>query len=346
MQTTLDEKMIVALQGISDVQAALLGIRRSGDTIGNRILKSADYRAFAKHESNMLTLSLETKTAIVGTSLATDPLGTADKSVIDGGTRRPLTVRQLIPNFKTEASAIELPVATSKTNNAGIQVGGSPQQFQNVTLGESAYGFEASFVPLATIGHFLPASNQILEDAGQLSAFIEAELMQGLAEAIETQLVLGTGANGQLNGLVTEATAFANTSPLTYTTRLDILREAIRQVQAARFRPSAVVLNPTDWRNIELGKDTANAYLAGNPHAATQRLWGLPVIVTTAITAGTFLVGDLRRAAVIFEHGTPSVQIARSDDSDFQKNMLKFKVCARLAQVITNPLALITGTLP
>ncbi|MBK7730628.1 MAG: phage major capsid protein [Gammaproteobacteria bacterium] len=201
-----DEKIAAALSGIVDIQSYLVGMGKPRPSFGESLLKSAEFKAFQDKRTDLVT-----KANIIGTGAANDPLVHGGKPFIDAGVRQPLTLRQLLPAFPTLAGAIELPVKTSSTNAAAVQ------DREGTAHGESAYGFESSFVPVQTLGHWVPASNQIFEDAGQLDGFIRSELLSDLAAVVEDQLLNGDGTNSQLTGLLDNATAYSQSSPITYT---------------------------------------------------------------------------------------------------------------------------------
>jgi len=107
------------------------------------------------------------------------------------------------------------------------------------------------------------------------------------------------------------------------------------------------LLNPSDWLDIELRKvgTSDDRYAAGDPKNGGGTLWDLPIVLSNYISAGTFLVGDFARAASLFEKGGASVEISRHDASNFQKNMLTLLAEERLALVVVNSAALVTGSL-
>lgn len=336
MNSNTEEKLTEAMTNLVDIQSAIVGHQKKSDTLASRLLRSPDYRAMLGGRADMVTIGVtprELKTAITATHAANDPLVGSYTPVIDPGTRRPLRVRDLIPEMPTVNGAIEMPVKTSATNNAAVQAG------ENAAFGESAYEFSTSFVPVETLGHFIPVSSQIFEDAGSLDGLINTELLHGLGDYVQDQLLNGSGASHQLNGLVTNATAYALQSPQ-LTDKAKIIRDAMRQIEAADFSPSAIVLNPQDWYEIDAASTTTDPRVIGGPS-----LWGLPVVVTNDIASGTFLVGDFNRAAILFNREQAQVQIARHDGTNFQKGMLTIKATERLALVVTNPLALVTGAL-
>lgn len=330
----MSEKQIAeAFSGIVDIQKYLVGMGRPGESLGERICKSDEVKQ-ALDSGNTAVVKLtpaELKTAVTSTGTQNDPLVMPYRAAIDPGTRRRVRVRDLLPVFGTTNGAVEYPVKTSATNNAGVQ------NRENTAFGESAYSFTLTFEPCETIGHHVPVSKQVMEDSGTFDAFIRQELLSGLQTEVEDQLLNGSGTNSQLNGLLTGATAYTLRSP-NLTTEASIIRDAMRQVQAADFNPNAIILNPSDWYDIEVA--VGDSRLVGGP-----RLWGLPVVPCNSIASGTFLVGDFERGAILFDRQQPTVEISRYHSSNFEKGMLELLATERLSLVVANAGALVTGSL-
>jgi len=332
-----ETQIISPMQGIVGVQEALLGLREQ-KSIADQILENKSVQDFKAAKTDMCRVDL--KTAILSSGAVNDRLKPSHTPAIDPGTRRPLNIRSLLREFAIEQGAVEVPVASSKTNNAAVTVAGSPEQYENVTMGESAYTFTTSFTEVRTLGHFVPVSAQILEDAGQLDSFLTGELTYGLERAVEAQLLNGSGSNGQLSGLITGATSYSAGSPAA-ASDVQTIRDALRQVEVADFTPSAIVLHPQNWFQIEADLSSTSApRTAGMP-----RLYGVPVVVSTAISANTYLLGDFQRCGALFVRQGTLVEMARNDDTGFQKNMVTIKATTRLACVVTNATALVTGSI-
>ena len=225
-------------------------------------------------------------------------------------------MRDLLPVGRTSSNLIEFAKENVFTNNAGPTISGSPEQVENVTKPESAITFTLATEPVRTLAHFIPASTQVLADSPMLESYINGRLMYGLKLKEDTQILLGTGVNGQLQGLYTNRTAYSNSSPVVYTTKLDILRNAIKQVQVSE-------------------------YLV----AAAPQLWGLPVVVTNSITSGTFLVGAFDMAAQLWDRQDAIVEMSLEDSTNFQKNMVTIRCEERLAVTIYRAAALVGGSL-
>jgi HK97 family phage major capsid protein len=97
---------------------------------------------------------------------------------------------------------------------------------------------------------------------------------------------------------------------------------------------------------MRLAKDDNNQYYGGGPfsgpygngaYANAERYWGLPVVVTTAITSGTALVGAFKLGAQIWDREGITVDATNSDQDDFTFNRMAIRVEERLALAIYRP---------
>lgn len=320
------------------------------ENLGEKLVRSKELQSFIKGKNPIATIpisQLEIKTAIIGDHTQNHPLNIATRPPIAPGATRKLFIRDLLLAGRTTQSAVEYPVENVFTNNAGVQVAGSPEAFENVALAESGVTFTLGFQPVVTIGHFIHVSKQVLDDSDVLNAFLRTRLLYGARIKEESQILNGTNANGQLNGLITAATAYTAQSPQ-LSNEIDIIRDAIKQLEVADYSPSAIILNPVDWQTIDNRKSSSGGddYAIGDPGImGVPILWRLPVISTNSIAAGTFLVGDFARAAALFDREDALFQVSHHDDTNFQKGMVTLKVDERVSQVVTNSGALITGSL-
>jgi HK97 family phage major capsid protein len=67
-------------------------------------------------------------------------------------------------------------------------------------------------------------------------------------------------------------------------------------------------------------------------------------VVTTAISAGTALVGAFQIGAQIFRRQGISVDMTNSNEDDFRKNLVAIRAEERLALAVYRPLAFCTVT--
>lgn len=293
------------------------------------------------------TASMEFQKAIINATGSDQPLVEAMRvQGIIANPDRILTVRDLCPVGQTSSNMVQFTKENVFTNNAGPQVGGSPEAFENVTKPESNITFTLASQAVETLAHWLPASKQVLSDAPMLRSYIDGRLMYGLKFKEEQQLLNGTGANGELNGIITQATAYApGSSPQGQ--KLDNVREAIKQGHLSEYRPTAIVLHPTDWFEMETLKvgSSRNDYVIGDPRTSlSPNLWGLPVVVTNSIAAGTFLVGAFSIGCQIWDREQANIEVSTQNSDNFVKNMVTVLAEERIALTVYRPTAFISGS--
>lgn len=254
--------------------------------------------------------------------------------------QRRLTMRDLISVGRTATNAIQYVQETGFTNAAATvsETAGSTKPQSNIQ-------FDLITAPVTTIAHWVLATRQILDDVPMLQSYIDGRLRYGLAYVEDNQILNGGGTGTDLNGLATQATAFASAVPvMTAATRIDVIRAAILQAALAEYFPDGIVLNPTDWALIEMEKDDNGRYIIGNPQDGAQpRLWRKPVVETTAMTSGDFLVGAFKMGAELFVREDASVQISTEDSDNFRKNLVTILAEERAALADYRPEAFIGG---
>ena len=346
------EKLSTDYDGLYDrikeieVKGVSLNEEANDTDIGTEFIKSDQYQALV--EGRQGQARMEIKAAIINATGQNQPLVPADRSMgIISEPNRMLRIRDVLAATGTNSNLIEYAKENVFTNNAGPTVAGSPEAFENVTKPESGITFTLATEAVQTIAHWIPASKQVIADSAQLQGYISGRLTYGLKLKEETQLLSGTGANGELNGLITQATAYTVQSPQ-LTNQMDIIREAIKQAQLSEYFPTNIVLNPQDWYNIDVRKVGASddRYVVGNPREmSAPRLWGLPVILSNSITAGTFLLGAFDMGAEIKDRMQATVEVSRENSDNFVKNMITILAEERIALVVYRPAAFITGSL-
>lgn len=256
---------------------------------------------------------------------------------------RPLRIRDLLPTGQTTSNLIQYVKENVFTNNAGPQAGGSPTvAAENTLKNESDITFTLANAPVVTLAHYILASRQILDDAPMLASYINGRLIYGLKLEEEDEILNGDGTVGQLDGLMHQATAFSRAAT---GTKLDVLRRSITQLQLSEYDAEVIILNPADWEDIELTKDTQGRYIIANPQSLIgPRLWSLPVIATNSMTQGQFLTANMNQAAQLWDRMQAAVELSREDGDNFKKNMVTLLAEERLALTVYRPTALIKGT--
>lgn len=251
-----------------------------------------------------------------------------------------LFIRDLLTWGRANSNSIEFVRETGFTNSANV-VSENPADVKP----ESDITFELDSAPIATIAHWIRASKQVLADAPMLASYINGRLMYGLKLKEELQLLKGSGVGLNINGLLTQATAFSNPGVVVQNeTMIDRLRIAMLQVTLAEYEADGIVLNPIDWTEIELKKTTDNAYLFATPRGlAVPGLWGRPVVASQAMTEDEYLVGAFALGAQGWDREDANVTVSNQDRDNFVKNMVTILCEERVGLTVFRPEAFVTG---
>ncbi len=129
----------------------------------------------------------------------------------------------------------------------------------------------------------------------------------------------------------------------------DTIRRAITQVQLARGVVSGIVINPQGLERLELEKDGEGRYLF--TYAVTDAnggatVWRVPAVVTDAMAAGEFMVGDFTRAARLYDRMQATVEIATQHADFFTRNLVAILAEERVALTVNRPDLLVIGNFP
>ena len=183
----------------------------------------------------------------------------------------------------------------------------------------------------------------MFDDAPYIISIINMTLEAEVNRAFETQIVSGTGTTPQLQGFLSSAAATAGvqTQALGADNAITCLVKAMTLVQANAFAsPSAVVYHPLDWQDIiTLQEPTTGRYLFGDPSQSGPRtLWGLPAVITTAMTQNTGLVGDFAVYAYIGDRAGIRMDVGWQN-TDFAKRVRCLRAYVRKALVLRRPAA-------
>jgi HK97 family phage major capsid protein len=254
-------------------------------------------------------------------------------------TRR-LTVRDLLAPGTTDSNAVTYMVEKTFTNAAAAVAEGAAKP-------ESALIFDQVTDLVQKIAHWLPVTEEMLEDVSQIMSYIDARLRVGIEQTEEDQLLNGNGTPPNISGILDRVGLTAPHVRVDPETNVDaIFIQMMAIFNASLVMPDGHVINPANWTKIMLAKDSTGNYFGAGPFAGplAANLWGLPVSVTPAIVAGTALTGAFKSQAQIFDKGGIRVEASNSHADFFIKNLVAIRAEERLALAVYRPSAFGTTT--
>jgi len=175
------------------------------------------------------------------------------------------------------------------------------------------------------IAVWIKVSKEALADIKFLQAEINTELRELVDLKLDEQILSGDGVSPNLRGILPVVPTFAAISTLALLVptpnRFDVIMAAVAQIAAANFTADTVVLNPADYYAMQLVKDGEGRYLM--PPFSTvdgMNIAGLRVVANNGVTAGTFLVGDFKKASLAIREDV-NIQVGYVND-DFTRNLV------------------------
>lgn len=342
-------------ESISGISAQILEIEQSMaenvntghapmETLGQMVVKSDAYKDYSQGNSGKMTFQANTIIGQEGSPLENaNTLVQADRvpGIIPGAFRS-LRVQDVLPQGNTASNMVEYTRELLFTNAAA-------ETNEGVAVPESTLTFELANAPVRSIGHFIKVSKQVLDDAPALQSYIDTRMRYGVDLRVDTQLLTGNGTSPNISG-ITDTGNFTAFTPTTGENALDSINRAIYLVHAADYAPTAIIMNPADWGAIERLKVAAGSaddrYIVGTPTGVLGPfLWGLPVVVTNAMTAGSFVVGAMDIAYQVWNRSETTVEMYEQDEDNAQRSLLTIKGSVRKALAVYRPASVYSGAL-
>lgn len=255
---------------------------------------------------------------------------------------RPIQVLDLIPPGQTNQSAIVYMEETTATSGAAETAESAEGAL--ASYGESAMAFTERNSPVRKIATFLPVTDEQLEDVEQIQSFINMRLGFFLRQRLDGQVLTGNGVAPNLTGILNVAgiqTQAKGADPVP-----DAIYKAMTLIRVTgRAMPTGVVLHPNDWQGVRLLRTADGIYIWGSPsEAAPERIWGLPVAQSDALTENTGLVGDLRAFCQLYERRGIEVKISDSHGDYFIQGVQAIRADMRVGFPVYRPAAFCTVT--
>lgn len=288
---------------------------------------------------------LESKT-LVDEGSAYPPRVVRSDLIVPTALRNPNSVIDLFSVLQTDQYQYKYLEETTFTNNAAEVAEAS-------AFGESALAMTERTEEIRKFGVSIPVTEELLADVTAVQGYLDSRLRTMLNLRLDSELLNGNGTAPNIEGVLNKSgintfdySAFAGNLK-----RIGQVYQAITEIRKDAFvEPDAILMHPSDWYDIvtEVNAVTTSGALnplfmgAGMFNGAPQAsLWGVPVVPTTAISAGTALVGNFGggvSAHIITRQG---IDVAMSDShSDFfTKDKVMMKASLRLGFAIYRPTA-------
>lgn len=317
---------------------------RAAATLGEMFTKSDAYAgiktrlngagAIGSTESVALTDRTGTKALIAVTS------GTALDSGLPQPDRTGLYVGMPLANLNfldvinigaTDSDLVEWIQESTYTNAAAETAEGSAAP-------ESTLEWVTKSTGVKDVTHFIPFTRRAAADVAFVESQVNSKLVDGVRRRLQAQIIGGDGLGENLKGIYNTSGIGSVDRSVTGLNLEDSLHKCITTVRTNAFdEPTFIGIHPEDYETFRLRKETGGAYLNGVASiSGPLTMWGLPLIVHTAFTQGTPMVGIGRDASLWIREGL-SVSASDSHEDYFTKKKVAVMASMRAAFAVTQP---------
>jgi len=314
-------------------------------TVGEAFVKSAAYENYKTDgvkgvDSTVNFSPMGYKTTLgAGTTNSFAPEVLRQPGILEKALRDPDAVIGLFDQIETDQNSFAYMEETTFTNAAA-------EQAEEATTAEAALDFTEQTAPIRKIGVFLPVTEELLADVAGIQGYVNSRLSTMMKLRLDGQLLAGDGTAPNIEGILDAGKSSVDSIDYSSYTgelkQLGAIYQAITNIRTGAFvEPDAIVMHPNDWYSVitsvsDFAGTSSAGYAAKNPlfvvgggfgDAPQARLWGIPVVPSSAISENTVLVGRFgggEAAHVVMRQG---IDLAVSDShSDF---FLKGKLAIR-----------------
>jgi len=304
-------------------------------SFGELVVNSKAFEAYKQtRQPTSLDVDIDMKT------LFQTSAGYAPQSVRSGllveGVARPVQILDLIPTRPINQAVDKYMAETTRTHS-------SAEKAEAAQYAESTFVWAEQTNTVQKITDSIPVTDEQLEDAPEVAGLLDQRLRFGLRQRLDQQVFNGDGNSPNLKGMLTVSgiqTQAKSTDPV-----FDAIFKAMIKVRiTGRAFPNAIIMHPTDWQNVRLTRTADGLYIMGNPsEVGPQSLFGLPVALCDAGSAGTAVVADLANFTYVGERRGINVEIGYVNDN-FIKGQKTIRADLRAVFTVTRAAAICSVT--
>lgn len=255
--------------------------------------------------------------------------------------QRATHVRDLLPQGTTDSSLFRFVQETVGEGAVAMTAPGAQK-------GQIDYDLAAKSAEVTKITGFVRIAEELIDDISGMNSFLSSRLSKDIRTKEDQQFLFGAGTGDNLTGLSINAASFTASRADSNATIIDLLISVVAQLETLNYTPNGILLSPTDYYTIFLAKDSGGEFLM---QQLVQRvngqlfIAGLPVFRNTAMTAGTYFVGDWVNGSQIMDRAGLNVRFYEQDSDNRQKNLVTVVAEERLAFPIYYPESYVYGTI-
>ena len=311
-------------------------------SLGEMVVEDEGFQNFVRSgqvSNGSHTMNLERTLVTTTTATLWEPTQTPAAPV--PVTRR-LFVRDLISRVQVTGNSLTI----MQESNTGTNELLANVVAEGAAKPEVALTWTSVTVPIRKIAAWIPLTTEIIEDAPALRGYIDNRLLYMLKLREEIEFLAGDGTGAHILG-ITNQTGLQTQAAVEADVPATIGR-AISKIEVVDGEADGVAMHPTDFW---LGLTTRHANIFDNgfggnaPASASSITWGLPVIRTRGVDAGTCIVGAWRQGATVLDRSGAQIEVGNQHASYFVENKVAVRAEERVGLAVDKPSYFVETTL-
>tara|TARA_Y100000004_G_scaffold92612_1_gene103778 strand:+ start:7718 stop:8968 length:1251 start_codon:yes stop_codon:yes gene_type:complete len=310
-------------------------------TLGQKLMETNAFQQFVNNGAKNITSKVDYNPLLEKKTLLDEsgypPSVIRDDLIVPTALRNPNAVIDLFDVINTDQYQYKYLEETTFTNNAAEVAEGS-------AFGESALAFTEQTENIRKIGVSIPVTEELLADVSAVQGYLDSRLRTMLQLRIDDVLIGGSGSGVNIRGILNKSgiNTFDYSSYSGNLKRIGQVYQAITEIRKDAFvEPDAIVMHPSDWNDVVTEVNAVTTSGSLNPlfvgagmfnGQPTASMWGVPVVPTTATSAGTAIVGNFgggQSAHIVSRQGM-EVALSDSHDDFFTKDKVMMKASLRM----------------
>lgn len=325
-QRAFDEAQVIESKSQEAARPAnRLAIGTKPSSAGDLLVKSRQWQnrvggRFGDIELDRAVLDFLGVKTTMTTTAGFAPMAFRDGTVVPSISRPPQLIDLLRVDL-TDQNSVKFMKQSTRTNAAAAKAEASP-------FDEATIAYAEATVNIRKIGVYLPVTEEQLEDEQDIRTIIDEDLKLMVRQKLDEQVTVGDGTGVNMLGLFNQASALSQAAGADNT--FDQIMKAMTKVRTAgRAKPNLVVLHSDNYQALALTKTADGQYIFGQPgDAPLSRIWGVQVVASEALAAGTGLVLDTAYSRIKLRSDL-TVSTSNSHSDYFVTNMVAIRASVR-----------------
>ena len=212
---------------------------------------------------------------------------------------------------------------------------------ENTAKPEVALDWSQDDAAVRKIAAWVPVTTEIIDDAPTLQGYIDARLAYMLAVREEWEVLNGSGSAPHLKGILQYADLQLQAFSVDMISTLGL---AIGKIESVDGEADGIAMNPVNYWSMVTTRsanqfDGTGTAGPGLPFTNVGALgaWGLPVIRTRAVSAGSAIVGAWGLGATLFDRMQTTIRIGNQHSDFFTNNKVAVLAEERVALAVHRP---------